>query len=456
MRLQDTWKSFDELEERHRGDPVLETLPAWTDPITFAQQEWEGLDWLSEKEDRGAFLAEFWKDPRDSIIMGAKETAKSLTLSILAIELMLYTPLKTIGIIAGSEDQAKITYGHIRRLLHSGKHTPAYLEEEPLAVNARLKDGREVRVYASSYYSAHGWHPHVVMADEAVLASKTQGGEVLSGALASVTTGGVRIMASAPYYQDPIFMETWRNADEWGYKRYGPWMKHPWEELKEPFIHEVDRRPWIKPFSVQVDEARRAMANPSSNYMVFWLGQPQAGTGDVFRPDSIDLCTEPYDLAPRAEFTKSIGIDTGFASSMFAVCGIEDRGDALYVIMAEEYERPNFNDMAVAITNAYVQGGYTDSFCDASNKPFSDLLGQLGIYTERVAFGTELPPMISSTQLFFEQRRLRIHPRFRTLIWQLKNARWAKGGRKIDKTGKSTMDSVDALMCALRRWTKEP
>lgn len=456
MKLADTWKSFDELEERHKGDPVVGSLPAFTGPIAFAQQEWEGLDWLSVNEDRGAFLTEFWKSPHDSIIMGAKETAKSLTLSILAIELMLYTPLKTIGIIAGSEDQAKITYGHIRRLLHSGRHTPAYLEEAPLAVNAKLKEGREVRVYASSYYSAHGWHPHVVMADEAVLASKTQGGEVLSGALASVTTGGIRIMASAPYYQDPIFMETWRNADEWGYRRYGPWMKHPWEELKEPYIHEINRRPWIKPLSVQIDEARRALANPSSNYAVFWLGQPQAGTGDVFRPDSVDSCVEPYDLAPRAGFEKEMGVDTGFGSSMFAVCGVEDRGDALYVIMSEEHERPNFHDMSVAITNAYVQEGYTGAKCDASNRPFIDELLQLGVPCDPVPFGTELPPMISSTQLLLEKRRLRIHPRFRTLIWQLKNARWAKGGRRIDKTGKSTMDSVDALMCALRRWTREP
>ncbi len=448
---------FPGLEHRKLSQDVTEVaLPDFVDPIAFAKQEWEGLDWLSEKEDRGAFLTEFWNNPHDSIIMGAKETAKSLTLSILAIELMLYSPFKNVGVIAGSEDQAKITYGHVKHLLRTGKHTWAFLDEEPLAVTAKLKGGAEIRVYASSYYSAHGWHPHIVMADEAVLASKTQGGEVLSGALASVTTGGVRILASAPYYQDPIFMETWKNADEWGYNRYGPWMKHPWAETEPPFIHEVDRRPWIQPLAVQIDEARRAMANPSSNYKVFWLGQPQAGTGDVFRPDDVDACVEPYDLAPRAEFEKEIGVDTGFGSSMFAVCGIEDRGDALYVIAAEEYERPNFHDMSVAITNLYVQDGYTGAACDASNMPFIQELDQLGVYCKPVSFGSELPSMITSTQLMLEKRRVRISPRFKTLLWQLKNARWAKGGRKVDKSGKSSMDSLDAFMVALRRWTREP
>jgi len=393
--------------------------------------------------------------------MGAKETGKSLILSVLAIWYMLFTNLKTIGIIAGSEDQAKVTYAHLRRLLLTGSHVSQLLVEEPTAITCRLTNGGEVWVYAASFYRAHGRHPHIIVGDEAVLASKAQDGEVLKGALASVTTGGRRIMASAPYYWDTVFMPTWEKASELGYRRYGPWRKHPWQELslnhallKTP----VNRRPWI-PVDIQVKEATRMINNPLSNYRVFWIGEPEAGVGDIFPPEKVEACVDNYLLDTIIGCRKALGVDTGFGSSMFGIVGLEERDQKLYVTVAEDYERPSFNDMAQAIANLYHNEHYDAVLVDASNPAFIEELKARHVYVEPVVFSRELSSILSATTFHIERGGIRVHEDFTDLIWQLKNAKWDKSGRKVDKTGASSYDLVDALICAIKYWVegrKEP
>ena len=426
------------------------------DPIKFAKNEWPGFDWLSPEEDRGHFMQTLAKEPKDSLVIGAKETAKSLTFSLMAIYFMLNTRYKTHGIIAGSEDQAKVTYAHLRRLLLSGKHTRSMLNGEPRAVEASLVNGAKVWIYAASYYRAHGRHPDVLWADEAVLGSSAAKGEVLKGALESVTSGGFRVMGSAPYYYDSVFMPTWKEAEERGWQRFGPWRKHPWEELKEPFETPVNRRPWLD-LEVQVNEAKRAMQNPLSNYRVFWLGELQAGVGDVFKPEQVDAILAEYDYHPISGCKKSLGVDTGFGSSQFGIVGLEQRDDTIYVTIAEQYERPNFNEMARAIAQAVLDDGYESCYVDASNPSFIEALKRLGVQVTPVVWARELPTMISSTQMAIEIKQIRIHRGFPDLIFQLKNARWAPNGRKILKTAENSFDLGDAFMAALTRWReREP
>lgn len=434
--------------------PEVWPLPSYPNPLAFAHAEWDDLRWLSPFEDRGAFLLDFCRNPRDSIIMGGKETGKSLTLSILAIWLMLYTNLKTIGIIAGSEDQAKVTYAHLRRLLRSGKSTASWLESEPREAKCNIIGGGRVWVYSASYYSAHGEHPHVVIGDEAVLASRAQRGEILMGALASVTTGGVRILASAPYFHDRIVMPIWEKATEQGYTRYGPWRKHPFRELTEPFVTKVKVRPWLD-LETQVAEARRAYHDPNSHYRSFWLGELQVGTGDVFAPEQVEACIQTYDIKPILKAEKALGVDTGFGSSLFGVVGVERRDDKKHVILAEQYERPNFNKMAYGIADVYSEDGYDVVYVDASNPAFIEQLEVLGVEVEKVVFGREVRDMISYARQDVENGELLIDPGFPELIDQMKNARWDASGSKMDKTGAS-LDEVDALLCALRYWAERP
>lgn len=457
IKTKDVFAGFEELEDVLKAKPIPGTaLPPKTDPVTFAKQEWNGFDWLSPQEDRGRFMIDFIDSKEDAIVMGAKETAKSLTFSILVIWFQLYTKQKVWGIIAGSEDQAAITYRHYSRLLRTGKHTRSFLVTEPRATTVQLTNGARTWIYAASYYRAHGEHPDGLIADEAVLASRAQDGEVLKGALGSVTTGGRRIMGSAPYQQDTIFMPTWRDAPERGYRRYGPWRKHPWAELEPPFATVVNRRPWI-PIEKQIEEAKLAMLSPLSNYSVFWIGDPEAGTGDVFKPDKVDGIVAEYDVMPTKAFNKALGVDPAFGSSLFGLCGIEERNGALHVILSEAYERPSFDDMARAIAKVYHEDAYDCIYADSSNKPMIEELQNYGCRVEAVSFSTENKEMIASTQFFIDKRppQLLIDKGFPELIHELKNAQWAKGGTKLDKAGQLTLDRLESMECALRHWTRE-
>mgnify|MGYP001600940587 CR=1 FL=1 len=421
----------------------------------FARSEWTGFEWLTPEDDRGRFLLDFINSVEDAIVMGGKETAKSLTFALLAIWWMLSkpAPIRDVGIIAGSEPQAKVTYTHLRKLLLSAAHSQVFLAEEPLNIRCNLRNGAESWVYAASFYSAHGKHPGLMIGDEAVLASQSQDGEVLKGALASVTTGGRRVMGSAPYFEDAIFMQTWRKAEEYGYRRYGPWRKHPWQELQEPYVTPISRRPWLT-IDEQINEALRALKDPNSNYRCFWMGELEAGVGDIFPAVKIDLISEVrYSLEPIVGCRKALGVDTGFRSSKFAVVGVEERDGLLYVILGEEYERPSFNEMARAVAKLFFDDHYETVYVDASDPAFIDQLRHYGVSVEEVVF-THMNRMIGSTRFYIEQEKLKVDKGFPDLIWQLKNARYAKSGLKIDKTGVSQYDSVDALFCALEYWAK--
>jgi hypothetical protein len=92
-------------------------------------------------------------------------------------------------------------------------------------------------------------------------------------------------------------------------------------------------------------EIEKAKCSPSfeREYMLKYQGL----IGNVFSPLSIDNCQKieynPGVVIPNCQI--SFGIDPSFGSSKFGIVVTRFVNERIEVIEAEEYERPDFNDM---------------------------------------------------------------------------------------------------------------
>jgi hypothetical protein len=92
----------------------------------------------------------------------------------------------------------------------------------------------------------------------------------------------------------------------------------------------------------EIEKARRSPSFPREYKL-----QYQGLIGNVFRIASIDNCQKieynPSVTIPNCQV--SIGIDPSFGSSKFGIVATRFVNERIEVIEAEEYERPDFNDM---------------------------------------------------------------------------------------------------------------
>jgi hypothetical protein len=115
----------------------------------------------------------------------------------------------------------------------------------------------------------------------------------------------------------------------------------------------------------EIEKAQRSPSFPRE-YELQYLGL----IGNVFSPLSIENCQKiqcnPENINPNAK--KSIGVDAGFGSSMFAIVVTQFVDGKIQVIFAEEYERPNFAAMINRIWEIKQQCGYISNiYVDAAN-----------------------------------------------------------------------------------------
>jgi hypothetical protein len=115
----------------------------------------------------------------------------------------------------------------------------------------------------------------------------------------------------------------------------------------------------------EIDKARISPSFPRE-YELQYLGL----IGNVFSPLSIDNATKiqynPSQINPNAK--KSFGVDAGFGSSNFAIVVTQYVDGKIQVILAEEYERPNFQAMINRIWEIKQKCGYISNiYSDAAN-----------------------------------------------------------------------------------------
>jgi len=120
----------------------------------------------------------------------------------------------------------------------------------------------------------------------------------------------------------------------------------------------------------EIDKARQS-PQFEREYNLAYIGEQ----GNVFTHESIECAISeglqlaekyPIDEIPQ-DTPKSMGIDAGFGSSKFGILVTQLVESKIQVLYAEEFERPNFNNMINTILQMFKNYSISKIFVDAAN-----------------------------------------------------------------------------------------
>jgi hypothetical protein len=239
-------------------------------------------------------------------------------------------------------------------------------------------------------------------------------------------------------------------------------------------------------------EIQAAKASPSfeREYNLKYLGL----IGNVFHTKDIEAAIEKgrsVSVNETAHLSssytqKSVGLDPGFGSSAFGVCITELVDGVINVLHAEEYPRPDFNQMietTVRLLEEYdiTFEGRSRIFVDGANPSFIRALKErldedtnyehLMAYLKKqyptiydlqylqhmfiipVAFAKEHKKMLAHCKqmLEYQQGHMAIHPKFNKLITAIRTA-VENGDGSLDKEATSHDDLFDGFRLSMMFW----
>jgi len=222
------------------------------------------------------------------------------------------------------------------------------------------------------------------------------------------------------------------------------------------------------------DEINAAKQSPSfeREYNLKYLGL----IGNVFHTKDIDAAIQRgkgYDPdSPVKMSGKSIGIDPAYGSSNFGIVGTQGVDQQIQVIFAEEFERPDFNEMLWLVAKLMQQYGYVRVYIDGANPSFIKSLKRMigedehyEKYTKEqmerhaknpfmkvypVNFSTKHREMLGHAKLLLERGRVAINPKFHKLVTSLSTAVDNEGS--LDKQLTSYSDMFDAFRLSLQNY----
>jgi hypothetical protein len=213
----------------------------------------------------------------------------------------------------------------------------------------------------------------------------------------------------------------------------------------------------------QIDRARQSPAF-EREYNLKYLGL----IGNVFRTKDIDAAVERGKLydpeTPNTYTPKCMGIDPAYGSSSFGIVITQFVDGRVQILHAEEYKRPDFNEMLSRVWDLLVKHSVQKVLIDGANLAFIKSLklqwGERPDYenekkeyykymrVEPVSFGKEHKEMLGHCKLLLEQGYIAINPAFDKLITSLRTA--VAEENILDKESTSYADIFDAYRLALK------
>jgi hypothetical protein len=197
----------------------------------------------------------------------------------------------------------------------------------------------------------------------------------------------------------------------------------------------------------------------------------------TYNPD----CTKrEYPYSIYSEGDSVLGVDPGAAGSAFAICGLQIWNGHVHVFAAEQYHRPDEDEMVERILQLWHGTGRSANiFVDAANQAFikkmksalkpwgeqvdidwhlqylrrHDLAGKNDINIPShmiccpVAFNAHGARLLQTAATYMQRHWVAIHPDFAELIESLQAARTKENATNdwtLDKTGSHSMDLLDA------------
>jgi terminase large subunit-like protein len=213
------------------------------------------------------------------------------------------------------------------------------------------------------------------------------------------------------------------------------------------------------------EEIEKAKVSPSfeREYNLKYLG----GIGNVFHTKDIDLAIEKgklYPTVPNTFAKKCMGIDPAYGSSSFGIVITQFVDGQVQILHAEEYKRPDFNEMLSEAWDLLVKHSVQKIYIDGANPSFIKSLkmqwGERPDYekvpkeqkqfmrVEPVNFNQEHKEMLGHCKLSLEKGYIAINPSFDKLITSLRTA--VAEENTLDKESTTYPDILDAYRLALK------
>jgi hypothetical protein len=271
------------------------------------------------------------------------------------------------------------------------------------------------------------------------------------------------VMVSTPNAHDGLFESIEKEPEEnCIYKR-----------LKLDYTYGLDR-------IYTREEIEKAKQSPSfeREYNLKYLGL----IGNVFHTKDIDLAIDKgrkLDLDYKiknpfaANFGRSMGIDPAYGSSSFGIVITRLVANQVQVLYADEFQRPDFNDMLNITVDLFSKFTVSNVYIDASNPSFirslkiaigerQDYENEIAFYKKMnwnwrkhmtvipISFNKEHKEMLGHAKMILEKGLLAINPNFDKLITALRTA--IAQENSLDKEATSNDDILDAYQLALKNY----
>jgi hypothetical protein len=191
------------------------------------------------------------------------------------------------------------------------------------------------------------------------------------------------------------------------------------------------------------EEIERAKASPS--FEREYNLQYGYGIGNIFPPSLVDECTSNYDLRLTEGGSRILGVDPAYGSSKFALVGIEAIDEILYVKEARQYDRPSPSAMLEVILA--LAKDYPMVVVDSAHPGLIRDLEEIGISVHAANFGEKLHSMTSLAHRVVKEKRVKFHPAFSDLTYQLRAVTYNEKGNPDKK--KLAFDLGDAFFMAV-------
>ncbi len=204
-------------------------------------------------------------------------------------------------------------------------------------------------------------------------------------------------------------------------------------------------------------------------------------SGNVFHTKDIENAMIEYDIESEDinyYAIKSMGVDPGFGSSAFGIVVTRLVNGKIQVVFADEYERPDYNEMLNKIFGLVTGYDIDHIYVDGSNPEIiSNIKRGLGEHSkpeqyapliERarkygrplenymrvipVHFSRERKELLVHCKMMLEKGCLEIHPKFDKLRISLRTA-IENGEGNLDKEATSHDDVFDAFRLAVKSYT---
>src|SRR5918993_1708051 len=315
-------------------------------------------------------------------------------------------------------------------------------------------NGCSIEAYPSNHLDAYRAldNPKFILLDEADFFRKSEQEDVRHVSERYIAKSDPFIvMVSTPYAPDGLFDRIEKESEETCiYKR-----------ILMDYTYGLDK------IYTKV-EIKKAKVSPSfeREYNLRYLG----GIGNVFHTKDIDAAIEKgklYDpTIPNTYSQQCMGIDPAYGSSSFGIIVVQFVDGQLQILHAEEYKRPDFNEMLQKAWDLLVKHSVEKVMIDGANPSFIKSLkinlGERPDYenekkelykymkVEPVSFAKDHKAMLGHCKLLLEQGYVAINLDFDKLIISLRTA--VAEENILDKGSTSYADIFDAFRLALKHY----